>query len=132
MKNNAKQLMRILGFVSLVAIGVSTPTQAATDSSNMQMHDMSEMKMHDGVDKSHDMKQTMHSGMSEMQSMESTGNVDKDFAMMMKIHHQQALEMAKMELAHGKSSAMKAMARKIITAQKKEIVQFDAWLSKQK
>ena len=132
MKNNANKFMRILGFVSLVVIGASTPILAATDSSNMQMHDMSEMNMHEGADKSHDMKQTMQSGMNDMQSMESTGNVDKDFAMMMKIHHQQALEMAKMELAHGKSSSMKAMARKIITAQKKEIAQFDSWLAKQK
>ena len=48
------------------------------------------------------------------------------------MHHQKALEMAKMELASGKSPTMKAMAKKIITAQKKEIAQFDQWLAKQK
>lgn len=52
--------------------------------------------------------------------------------MMMKMHHQQALDMAKMELAHGKSPEMKAMAKKIMIAQKKEIAQFDKWLAKQK
>lgn len=40
--------------------------------------------------------------------------------------------MAKMELAHGKSLAMKAMAIKIITVQKKEIDEFDRWLATQK
>lgn len=44
----------------------------------------------------------------------------------------QALNMAEMELAHGKSSEMKAMAKHIIVAQKKEIAQFDKWLAKQK
>ena len=37
-----------------------------------------------------------------------------------------------MELANGKSADMKAMAKQIITAQKKEIAQFDKWLAKQK
>jgi uncharacterized protein (DUF305 family) len=52
--------------------------------------------------------------------------------MMMKMHHQQALHMAEMELAHGKSPEMKAMAKRIVAAQKKEISQFDQWLAKQK
>ena len=52
--------------------------------------------------------------------------------MMMTMHHQQALNMAEMELAHGKSLEMKTLARQIIAAQKKEIAQFDKWLAKQK
>jgi uncharacterized protein (DUF305 family) len=52
--------------------------------------------------------------------------------MMMQLHHQQAVEMAEMEIAQGKSPAMKTMARQIIAAQKKEIAAFDAWLAKQK
>lgn len=42
------------------------------------------------------------------------------------------VEMAQMELAHGKSPAMIAMARQIIEAQKKEIAQLEQWLAKQK
>ena len=72
------------------------------------------------------------SGMDSMQKMQMSGDTDKDFAMMMKIHHQGALDMAQMELAHGKSPAMKAMAKNIIAAQKKEIAQFDHWLATQK
>ena len=81
---------------------------------------------------SHDMMDSMKSGMETMQNMEMSGDVDKDFAMMMKMHHQQALDMAKMEIAHGKSPELKAMAKKIMSAQKKEIAQFDKWLAKQK
>ena len=32
-----------------------------------------------------------------MQAMKRTGDTDKDFAMMMKLHHQQALDMARAE-----------------------------------
>ena len=56
----------------------------------------------------------------------------KELAMMMKMHHQQAVNMSEMELAKGKSPEMKAMAKKIIAAQKKEIAQLDQWLAKQK
>lgn len=75
---------------------------------------------------------SMQDGMKKMESLKMTGGVDKDFTMMMKVHHQQALNMAKIEIAHGKSSEMKAMAKKIVSAQKKEIAEFDTWLSKQK
>ena len=78
------------------------------------------------------MKGTMMMGMEEMQKMPMSGDTDKDFAMMMKIHHQQALNMAEMQLKTGKSPEMKAMAKQIIAAQKKEIAQFDKWLAKQK
>ena len=70
--------------------------------------------------------------MKKMESMKMSGDVDKDFAMMMKMHHQQALDMAQIEIDQGKSPEMKAMAKKIIALQKKEISELDSWLSKQK
>ncbi len=78
------------------------------------------------------MKKSMMMGMEGMQKMPMSGDVDKDFAMMMKMHHQQGVEMAQMELANGKSPEMKTMAKNIISAQKKEIAAFDKWLAKQK
>ena len=79
-----------------------------------------------------DMKQSMKAGMDGMQKMQMSGDTDKDFAMMMRMHHQQALNMAEMEIANGKSPELKAMAKKIISGQQKEIAQFDSWLAKQK
>ena len=70
----------------------------------------------------------MMPGMKQMQEMEASGNTDKDFAMMMKMHHQQALDMAQIELEHGSSPELKAMAKKIIEGQKKEIAEFDRWM----
>ena len=78
------------------------------------------------------MMDAMKMGTEKMQNMEMSGDTDKDFAMMMKMHHQQALDMAQMELDYGKSAEMKAMAKKIIASQKKEITQFDKWLAKHK
>ncbi|CKT61244.1 Uncharacterized protein conserved in bacteria [Mycobacterium tuberculosis] len=86
-----------------------------------------QMQKGDGSD---EMKKSMMSGMDRMQKMSMSGNTDKDFAMLMKMHHQQALEMAKPEIAHGKSPELKAMARKIVKDQTKEIAQLDAWMKK--
>lgn len=78
------------------------------------------------------MKSSMAMGMDKMQKMPMSGDTDKDFAMMMKMHHQQGVDMARMELEHGKSPEMKKMAKQIIAAQNKEIAQFDRWLAQQK
>jgi uncharacterized protein (DUF305 family) len=85
-----------------------------------------------GADQSKQMQQQMMSGMQQMQQMPMTGDVDKDFATMMRDHHKQGIEMAKMELAHGKSPEMKRMAQQIIKEQQKDNAEFDKWLSKQK
>ena len=75
-----------------------------------------------------DMRDSMMSMMKNMESMKMTGNTDRDFALMMKIHHQGAIDMAQMELERGKNAKMRAMAKRIIDAQKKEIKEFEQWL----
>ncbi len=79
-----------------------------------------------------DMRGSMAGMMKSMDAMKSTGNTDKDFAMMMKMHHQGAIDMAKMELQSGKDAKMQAMAKRIIEAQQKEIKEFDKWLAAHK
>ena len=79
-----------------------------------------------------DMHKSME-GMKEiMGAMKMTGNTDYDFAVMMRMHHQGALDMAEAELKHGKDPTMRSMAKTIIAAQKKEIKQFAQWLDKHK
>lgn len=75
------------------------------------------------------MKQSMLSGMDSMRKMQMSGERDKDFAMMRKIHHQGAVNMCEMKLANGKSPVMKDLAKKIIAAQKNEIAEFERWLT---
>ena len=112
-----------LCLASIPAHAQNAPAKAA--SAGMPMGQMQK-----GGDGSQDMKASMMMGMDGMQKMAVSGDTDKDFAMMMKMHHQQALKMAEMELANGKSPEMKSMAKQIISAQKKEIAQFDKWLAK--
>lgn len=78
------------------------------------------------------MRDSMSGMMKNMESMQSTGDADRDFAAMMKVHHQGAIDMAQHELASGKDAKMRAMAKRIIDAQKKEIKEFDQWLAKPK
>ena len=77
-----------------------------------------------------DMKPMMTDMQDKMMAMKSTGNVDVDFAMMMRVHHQSAITMAEAELQNGKDPQMRAMAKDIIRAQKKEIAVFDKFLAK--
>ena len=133
MKRETLQLIRTLCLAPVTALYlVSAAAQAQSSPSAAPSASMPQGHMEQGVAGSEGMKEAMMTGMDSMQKMPMSGDTDKDFAMMMKIHHQQAVDMAKMELVHGRSPAMKAMAKQIIAAQKKEIAQFDQWLAKQK
>ena len=90
------------------------------------------MKGMPGMDASGGMHDSMMGMMKSMESMKMTGDADRDFAMMMKVHHQGAIDMAQMELKSGKDAKMRAMAKRIIEAQQKEIKEFDQWLGSRK
>ena len=66
----------------------------------------------------------------KMSTMKMTGVADVDFAMAMRVHHQGAIQMAEAELEAGNEPQMRAMAKAIISAQKKEIIQIDRFLAK--
>ena len=118
----------VLGLLAAAGASAQTaPMPATTASGGMGKPMMSGMEP-GGASK--EMQSSMSKGMEAMSKMKPSGDTDKDFAMMMKMHHQQALEMAKPEVEHGKSPEMKALARKIIKDQTKEIGQLDAWMKK--
>ena len=131
---NSKLLksLRAAMFVPLTVLSLATAAQAQTAKPMAPSASMPMGGMLSGAGGSADMKKSMMGGMDSMQKMPMSGDADKDFAMMMKIHHQGAVDMAEMELARGKSPVMKAMAKKIVAAQKKEIAEFDRWLATQK
>lgn len=66
----------------------------------------------------------MHQGMA----IEFSGNADVDFTRGMIAHHQGAIDMAKVELEHGKDPTQRKLAEAIIKAQQKEIADMQAWL----
>ena len=76
-----------------------------------------------------EMHKSMMGGMKGMQSMKPSGDTDHDFAMMMKMHHQSALDMANVQLKNGKDAKLREMANAIIKSQTKEIAEFDDWLA---
>lgn len=132
MKRETFKSIQALCLAPVAAILLVSAAQAQTPPSATPSTSMPQGHMQKGAGVSDDMKQSMMTNMDSMQKMQMSGDTDKDFAVMMKMHHQQGVEMAKMELAHGKSPVMKAMARQIIAAQKKEIAQLEQWLAKQK
>ncbi|MGL5115705.1 MAG: CopM family metallochaperone [Beijerinckiaceae bacterium] len=68
----------------------------------------------------------MHKDMA----IEFTGNADTDFVRGMIPHHQGAVDVAEIVLKFGKDAEVRKLATDIITAQKTEIAQMQAWLLK--
>jgi uncharacterized protein (DUF305 family) len=70
--------------------------------------------------------------MEKMQGIKMTGDFDIDFASGMIEHHQGAIDMSEQELKSGKDDSLRNMAQRIITAQKEEIAQLQAFLKNYK
>jgi uncharacterized protein (DUF305 family) len=68
----------------------------------------------------------MHTDMA----IKFTGNADADFIAGMIPHHEGAVAMAKVVLAHGKDVKVRKLAQDIIKAQNTEIAWMKGWLAK--
>ena len=73
-------------------------------------------------------QQINHRMMTEMDKMKDTNDPDHDFSMMMRMHHQGAIDMSNEELKSGDNPTMKSMAQQVITAQTSEISQFNQFI----
>jgi uncharacterized protein (DUF305 family) len=60
-----------------------------------------------------------------------SGNVDRDFAVMMIAHHQGAIDMALAESRHGRNERLRRMAQEIVVEQRQEIVVMQAVLGEE-
>lgn len=76
---------------------------------------------HQGDSASHDLHEVMVESSKKAPTMEMSGDVDKDFARMMASHHRTGVKMAEIEAESGKDPELKALAKKIISAQKEEL-----------
>jgi uncharacterized protein (DUF305 family) len=71
----------------------------------------------------------MQQNMQAMMAQPSRGDADQDFAALMRVHHQGAIDMAQLELAQGTDTQLKSMAQNIVSSQRGEIARFDAYLA---
>lgn len=81
---------------------------------------------------SHDnnrMMDTMHAMMARMDAMPKTNDPEIDFARMMIMHHQGAINMSNVELQSGSNDSLKRTAQKTINEQQAEIQQFNTILA---
>lgn len=110
------------------AIGISA---AVAQMQGMDMQKMMQMMMPSPNDppSTKDFKRA-HMNMMKGMHMEFTGNADVDFAKSMMKHHEGGIEMAKLQLKHGKDPEMHKKAEKLLKEQGQDIKEFQAWLKK--
>lgn len=101
----------------LAIVGIMASCKKDSNEIKIQSHDQNQMMA------------IMHQMMSKMDTMKLTKDPDNDFAMMMRMHHQGAIDMANLELKSGSDATMKQMAQSIITSQQAEITQLTAFLA---
>jgi uncharacterized protein (DUF305 family) len=85
-------------------------TTAASDSEATKAFKAANTKMHTAMD------------------IKFTGDADVDFVKGMIPHHQGAIDMAEVQLKYGKDAQTRKWAEEIISAQKREIAEMQAWL----
>lgn len=129
--------MGAVSFFAVATPGIAqapapSPDKSATKAPPATPQPAAKDAMSPGMGASGAMHESMTSMMKNMESMKTTGDTDRDFAMMMKMHHQGAIDMAEMQLKNGKDPKLRAIAQRIIKEQKKEIKEFDQWLAKRK
>jgi uncharacterized protein (DUF305 family) len=105
--------------VAAVAFALAAPAVALAQSS-------SDSKA--GAGASTQMHEHMMQGSRQSMQMKPSGNVDRDFATMMRQHHQMGMRMAQEEVKSGQDPKMKELAQKILDSQKQEVKEFDQWL----
>jgi len=107
-------------FLLFITASVIFLTACSKDDNNgfqLQAHDQNRMM------------DTMHAMMDRMMAMPKTNDPEIDFARMMIMHHQGAINMSNVQLQAGSNDSLKRTAQKIIAAQQAEIAQFNTILA---
>ena len=109
MKNYAALLIPFCLATAFASDAIAHDAKPAQQDTSMAAHSKGSMELHDAM------------AQGQKMSMPMSGNVDKDFATMMSMHHQTAIKMIDVYLQHGSSAELKALATKMKAAQQDEI-----------
>jgi uncharacterized protein (DUF305 family) len=74
------------------------------------------------------MRAAMERMQRDMAAMPMTGDADRDWAMMMRRHHEAAIEMSRAHHGAGRDREIERMAQKAIEDQTRDIRQIDEWM----
>lgn len=121
----------LMAFLLLQSCTNKTKVSVKNDDDDSMVHEV-DKGSNDMGKMDNSMMESMKMTMSKMKGMTMTGDFDLDFANMMIMHHQAAIDMSEVELAKGSDAQIKTMAQKIITAQKAEIAQLQQFASQHK
>jgi uncharacterized protein (DUF305 family) len=127
-----KTINAILALTLAAGLSSAVLAQGMKGHEGMDMKAMEKMKPAASDPASTKDFKVAHMKMMEDMHMEFTGNSDVDFVQGMIPHHQGAIDMAKVQLQHGRDPELRKMAQKIISDQEKEIAEMQAWLRKNK
>jgi len=111
--------MKLTGCIPAAYLILLSIASACNDDDNglkLQSHDNNEMMS------------IMHAMNDKMDAMQMSGDADQDFANMMILHHQGAIDMANKELEKGNDQTIKAMAQQIVAKQTSEKAGLTTWL----
>lgn len=123
---NSKTILTI----AALSIAVIVPAAVAQmrDTDMQKMMQMMSTKPEDSASTKDFKHEHMH--MLKNMNMEFSGNPDIDFARSMIKHHEGGIDMAKIQLEHGKDPEMRKAAEKIINDQTAENKKLSAFLEK--
>jgi uncharacterized protein (DUF305 family) len=124
------KLLLLASFASMFLIGIAAAQQTGPmpemEMKGMDMKMMAPSPKDSPSTKAY--KTAMMKMMEGMPMMKFAGDADIDFMTQMRMHHQGAIDMAKVVLACGNDTEVKKLAQEIVSAQEKEITMIDTWL----
>ena len=129
----ARRALPALVALSLLTSAAHAQTPPAVDHSKMDHSKMGAMPPAAGTSADTAATKAFKASNDKMHgdmALTYSGNTDVDFLKGMMPHHQGAIDMAKIELQHGKDPKVRKLARDIIKAQNTEISFMKTWLAK--